>query len=150
MTDRWHSNPHGLEPAPINEGWILEGKPVTRCRLLSGSTDDMAMTAMWDCTAGRFHWYYDVDETICVLEGSIILIDPAGTRHTLHSMDTFFFPAGTRYDWTVPVYVRKIAFLHTPLSPKVRVARRLFRRVKGLLPGGSKPHRATLQGSASG
>jgi hypothetical protein len=131
---RGHDEPrddYGLEPAPIRTEWLLEGSPVTRCRILSGSTDDRAFTAMWDCTAGRFHWYYDVDETIYVLEGSVIVTDPQGQRHTLQAMDTYLFPAGTRYHWNIPVYVRKLAFIHLPLPKKLRFARRVYRSVKG-------------------
>jgi len=124
-----------LQPAPICRDWIIEGNPLTRSRLLSGSSDDMAFTALWDCTAGRFHWYYDIDETICVLEGAVVVVDPAGQRHSLQAMDTFYFPAGSRYEWTVPAYVRKIAFVHVPLSPKLLHARRLYQTLKSWLPG---------------
>jgi len=55
--------------------------------------------------------------------------------------------AGTRYEWIVPVYVRKLAFLHTPLSPKLLRMRRLYQSVKRWLPGGSRAApRPTLQG----
>jgi hypothetical protein len=127
---------HGLGPAPIPSEWILEGNPVTRCRQLSGSTDDRAFTVMWDCTASRFNWYYEADETICVLEGSVIVTDPQGHRHTLHPMDTYLFPSGSRYHWNVPVYVRKLAFIHMPLPPKLRYARRVYRSLKGWFRGG--------------
>ena len=123
---------YGLEPAPIPADWILEGEPVTRSRMLSGSTDERAFTVMWDCTASRFHWHYDVDETICVLEGSVILTDPQGNRHTLQPNDTYLFPAGTRYHWHVPVYIRKVAFIHLPLPKKLRYASRVYRALKGL------------------
>lgn len=125
------SNRYGLEPAAIPSEWILEGDPITRCRRLWGSTDDMAFTVMWDCTAGRFNWFYDIDETICVMEGSVTLTDVHGQRYTLEPTDTFYFPCGSRYHWTVPVYVRKVAFVHVPLSPKLRYAKRIYRSMKG-------------------
>jgi|SRR6185312_739254 len=123
---------YGLEPAPIPADWILEGSPLTRARKLADSTDGRAFTVMWDCTASRFNWFYDVDETICVLEGSVILTDPQGQRHSLHPMDTFLFPNGSRYHWNVPVYVRKLAFIHVPLPAKLQYARRIYRSVKAL------------------
>jgi uncharacterized protein len=126
-------NEHGLDPAPMPPEWIVEGNPVTRCRRLWGSTDDMAFTVMWDCTASRFDWPYDMDETICVLEGSVILTDPQGARHILQPMDTFHFPYGSRYHWNIPVYVRKLAFVHVPLNRKLRFAKRVFRGLKSLL-----------------
>ena len=47
-----------LEPSPINRDWILEGDPRARAILLSRSADGTASTFIWDCTAGRFNWYY--------------------------------------------------------------------------------------------
>lgn len=121
------ANAHGLEPDPIPPDWILEGQPVARSKLLVGSSDEMASTHMWDCTAGRFNWFYTVDEVIHVVEGSVIVEDTAGEQRHLQSGDTFLFPAGTRFHWTVPRYIRKIAFLHSPLSRKLRLAKRVFR-----------------------
>ena len=33
---------------------------------------------MWDCTAGRFYWYYDFDETAHILEGEATITDANG------------------------------------------------------------------------
>jgi hypothetical protein len=41
--------------------------------ILSTSADGTASTIIWSCTEGRFNWYYDFDETIMILEGSIVL-----------------------------------------------------------------------------
>jgi len=120
------SDGHGLKPDPIPADWILEGNPVARSKCLVGSSDDMASTHMWECTAGRFNWFYSVDEVIHVIEGSVIVEDAAGGRRTLEAGDIFLFPAGTRFHWTVPRYIRKIAFLHSPLSRKLRFAKRVF------------------------
>lgn len=120
-------NAHGLNSDPIPPDWILEGNPLARSKVLAGSSDDMASTHMWDCTAGRFNWFYTVDEVIHVVEGSVIVEDGAGQRRHLQPGDTFLFPAGTRFHWTVPRYVRKIAFLHSPLSRRIRFLKRIFR-----------------------
>ena len=132
------ANPHELVPAPIPDAWILEGTPEARGKVLSCSSDEMAFTAMWDCTAGRFNWYYDIDETVCIMEGSVTVRDAAGHSTTLTAGDTFFFPAGTQFHWTVPRFVRKVAFIHIPMSHKMRVARRIYHSLKGLLRPGSK------------
>ena len=139
---------HGLEPAPIHPDWILEGNPSARVRRLAGSSDDRAFTVMWDCTAGRFNWYYDVDETIVLLEGSVIVTDERGQRHTLQASDTFLFPYGSRYHWHVPDYVRKIAFVHLPLPRRLRLAQGAYRRLKGWL--GLRPKGASNGGAALG
>ncbi len=123
-------NPYELQPDPIPPGWILEGNPTARRKLLVGSSDDMASTHMWDCTAGRFDWHYGSDEVIYVLEGSVVLEDEAGVQRRLQGGDTFLFPAGTRFHWTVPHYVRKIAFLHVPLSRKMRLLKGIYNFLK--------------------
>ena len=105
----------------------------------------MALTAMWDCTAGRFNWFYDVDETICVMEGTIRVREAAGVERQLSPGDTYLFAAGTRYEWTVPRYVRKIAFIHVPMSRKLRLLRRFYKGVTGFL----KP-RARAAGNTAG
>lgn len=120
---------HGLLPATIPRAWILEGNPVARSKRLAVGSDQLATTWMWDCTAGRFNWIYDDDEVIHVLEGSVIVQDAGGVPQRLQAGDTFLFPAGSRYQWTVPNYVRRIAFSHPPLSRELRIIRGLLSRL---------------------
>jgi uncharacterized cupin superfamily protein len=123
-----------LSPLPIRAQWILEGSPLAQYKILSTSADGTAKTIVWDCTAGRFNWFYDMDETVYVLEGSVVIKDPAGVSRRVAAGETITFHAGARAEWTVERYVRKIAFLRTPV-PKyallairaVRIARRLIR-----------------------
>lgn len=120
---------HGLVPSPIPQAWILEGHPTARSKRLAVSTDQLATTWMWDCTAGRFNWFYDDDEVVHVLEGSVLIEDAAGMQKRLQAGDTFLFPAGSWYQWTVPDYVRRIAFLHPPLSQELRIIRGILKRL---------------------
>lgn len=129
------ANKHSLSPAPIPSDWILEGKPLARCRRLAASTDGLGSTWMWDCTAGRFDWYYNEDETVYVVEGSITVVDRAGRVSHLKAGDAFLFPKGTHFEWTVSTYVRKIAFVHQPVSRKLRLLMRVSSAFKGLLRG---------------
>ena len=133
---------YGLGPADIPQAWILEGNPVARNRLLAGSSDELASTYMWDCTAGRFNWFYDTDEVIHVLEGSVIVEDEGGVRRRLQAGDTFLFPAGSMYHWTVTSYIRKIAFLHAPLSRRMQF-------VRGMIKGLAAPFRRKPAGAAA-
>jgi uncharacterized cupin superfamily protein len=121
-----------LTPGLINADWILEGKPLTNNKLLSKSADGCASTWMWDCTAGRFNWFYDTDETVYVVEGSVIIKDGSRTRH-VSAGETIFFPAGSSAEWTVPHYVRKVAFLRSPLPRPVQFARRVYHGLNRLL-----------------
>ena len=64
-----------LTPRPIEPSWIIEGNPVAQCYVLSRSADGLASTMVWECSEGRFNWYYDFDETVLILEGSIVLAE---------------------------------------------------------------------------
>ncbi|MGH8290653.1 MAG: cupin domain-containing protein [Steroidobacteraceae bacterium] len=120
-------NPYGLKPDPIPPEWMLEGNPTARRKYLVGSSDNLSSTYMWDCTAGRFNWHYDGDdEVIYVVEGSVVVEDEAGMRRRLETGDTFLFPAESTFHWTVPHYIRKIAFMRAPLSRKMRLAKAIY------------------------
>ncbi len=128
---------------PIQSDWILEGNPVARVELLSTSADGTASTYFWDCTAGRFNWYYSFDETLYVLEGAVTLKYPEGTVRRVIAGDTIFFPAGSRAEWTVDGYIRKLAFCRTPLPRPLVFARSIARRIKRLARGGTESGGAT-------
>src|SRR5258706_8956555 len=125
-----------LGSCPINPGWVLEGNPVARNTLLSVSADGTASSYIWDCTAGRFNWFYDVDETIYVIEGGVVIKDVAGIARRLSAGDTIFFPAGTRAEWHVEDYIRKVAFCRVPLPRSVQMAKRAYRFLKRLVGSG--------------
>lgn len=122
---------------PINTAWILEGQPQARLEFLSSSADGTASTYFWDCTAGRFNWFYSFDETFHILEGEVTLKDPAGNSRRVATGDTVFFPAGSSAEWTVDKYVRKLAFCRTPVPAYVTFTRGIVRRVKRAVRGGS-------------
>lgn len=121
---------YGLAASPIPQEWILEGSPVARKKLLTRSRDGLASSFMWDCTAGRFNWFYGEDEVIYVLEGSVLLEDEAGVRRQLQAGDTFLLPAGSRFHWTVANYIRKIAFLYPPLTLDMRIVRKILKGLR--------------------
>ncbi len=110
-----------LRPAPINPAWVIDGAPTARCAELSRSADGLACTVIWDCTPGRFEWIYDTDETIHILEGSIVLDDGVADARRLGPGDIVFSTAGARVRWTVETHVRKLAFVRRGL-PKPAAA----------------------------
>ena len=123
-----HSNPNvPLLSSPINPAWILEGDPIARNAVLSRSDDATACTIVWDCTAGKFNWHYDFDETLHILEGSVIDSSPNTPPKRLEAGDLAFFPAGTTAHWHVETYIRKVAFcrrvLPRPALPIIRALR---------------------------
>jgi uncharacterized protein len=131
-----------LNPSPIYANWVLEGNPVARNKILSSSADGSASTIIWDCTAGRFNWTYDVDETIYVIEGGVVVKDIGGATRRLIAGDTIFFPAGARAEWHVESYIRKIAFCRTPLPRSFVFARRGYGFLKRLMGGGARENAA--------
>jgi uncharacterized protein len=127
-----------LRPSPIRSSWVLEGNPVARNQLLSVSADGNASSYIWDCTAGRFNWFYEADETIYVIEGGVTLRDGAGAARRVCAGDTIFFPAGAHAEWHVENYIRKFALIRTPLPKPLVLARRGYRFVKRLFRGGGR------------
>ncbi|HTY76935.1 MAG TPA: cupin domain-containing protein [Candidatus Bathyarchaeia archaeon] len=107
-----------LEPSPISPDWILEGKPVTRSKELGRSKDRTSYVMVWDCTAGRFNWHYNKDETLVVVSGDAVITDERGRERRIGPGDIVFFPAGSSARWHVAEYIKKVAFLrHTMPSP---------------------------------
>ena len=126
-----------LASSPINPDWILEGSPIARNRVLSRSSDSLACTIVWDCTAGTFNWFYDIDETVHVIEGSVTVSDGVNPPKTLKPGDVAFFPAGTKAHWHVENYVRKVAFCQRPL-PRIALGPiQMLRKLRAFVRGNS-------------
>ncbi len=99
-----------LAPCPIERSWIIEGKPEASSCLLSQSADGLASTIVWHCTEGKFNWYYDLDETILILEGSIVLENDTMRPTRYGPGDVIFFKDGAHAKWHVEGHVKKLAF----------------------------------------
>ena len=100
-----------LKPSPIEPSWIIEGNPEARSHRLSTSACGTATTLIWSCTKGKFNWYYDLDETIMILEGSTV-IESDGMRPKRYGAgDVVFFREGAHAKWHIEKYVKKVAFL---------------------------------------
>jgi uncharacterized cupin superfamily protein len=118
-----------MQPCPIETSWILEGSPVARISVLFRAHDGTATTVVWDCTPGRFNWFYSMDETVYLLEGSLTLKDGNGSR-LVKAGESVFFPKGSSAEWTVHSPVKKVAFLRAPLPGSLASARRFLARTK--------------------
>jgi hypothetical protein len=99
-----------LTPRPIEPSWITEGNPVAQWHVLSKSADGLASTMVWECSEGRFNWYYDFDETVLILEGSIVLESDGMPSTRYVAGDVIFFKDGAHAKWHVEGRVRKLAF----------------------------------------
>jgi uncharacterized cupin superfamily protein len=123
-----------LSPSPIRASWVLEGNPIARNKLVSVSADGAARSYIWDCTAGRFNWFYEADETVYVIEGGVVVKDASGAVRRLGAGDTYLFAAGARTEWHVEQYIRKFAIIRSPLPRPLVFAKRgyqFFKRLTG-------------------
>lgn len=116
-----------LAASPITAAHVIEGEPIARSTQLT--CDGAVSSYLWDCTAGRFHWYFSVDEIVHILDGEVHVTADDGHTVVLRTGDVGHFPLGSHAVWHVPQYVRKLAVHRAPARrPLVaRVAGRLRR-----------------------
>lgn len=136
-----------LKPAPIEPSWILDGDPQATSCTVSRSSDGLGCTIVWHCTQGKFDWYYDFDETILILEGSIVL-ESEGMPPTRYSAgDVIFFRDGAHAKWHVEGHVKKLAFCRKTSPVWFGLALRVFLKLKKiLLPAGSRQPASLMAG----
>ena len=137
-----------LSPRPIEPSWIIEGNPVARSCVLSESADRCASTIVWECSEGKFDWYYDFDETILVLEGSIVLENDDMPPTRYGPGDVVFFKDGAHAKWHVEGHVKKLAFCRKTQPVLLALALRVLLRIKRILLPAGKRQPASLMGSA--
>jgi uncharacterized cupin superfamily protein len=121
-----------LEAFPITAKQVLAGTPETRVRELARSHDRTSAVVVWDCTAGRFTWYYDEDETLVVLTGEAFITNERGEERQIGSGDIVFFPAGTSSRWTVPNYIKKVAIMRHAMPRSLGLGVRAWTMLRSL------------------
>jgi uncharacterized protein len=136
-----------LTPSPIEPSWIIEGNPVAQACVLSKSADGLAFTMVWECSEGKFNWYYDFDETILILEGAIVLESDTMRPTRYGPGDVVFFRNGAHARWQVDGRVRKLAFCRTTQPFVLGFAMRAFNKIKRTLMPSGKRATASLVGS---
>lgn len=135
-----------MTPSPIERSWIIEGNPAAQSSLLSKSADGQAWTVVWQCSAGKFHWYYDIDETILILEGAIIIKSDGMPPTRYGPGDVIFFKEGAHAKWQVEGRVRKLAFCRKTQPVLLNFAARVFSKIKRTLKPGRQRKVASLAG----
>jgi hypothetical protein len=95
---------------------------------------------IWSCTEGKFNWYYDVDETIMILEGSIVLESEGMPPRRYGVGDVILFRHGAHVKWHVENYVKKIAFFRQTLPFGLGYVVRAINKLKRMFfaPGGRR------------
>jgi uncharacterized protein len=137
-----------LAPRPIEPSWIIEGNPVAQCCVLSKSADGLASTMVWECSEGKFNWYYDFDETILILEGAIVLESDVLGPTRYGPGDMVFFRDGAHARWHVEGRVRKLAFCRTAQPFALGFALRAFNKIKRMMMLSGKRTAPSLVASA--
>jgi uncharacterized protein len=137
-----------LTPRPIEPSWIIEGKPEARSFVLSNSADGLASTIIWECSEGRFNWYYDLDETVLILEGSIVLESDTMPPTRYGPGDTIFFKNGAHARWHVEGRVRKLAFCRQTQPVWIGFGVRVLLKLKKILMPADERQPASLMGSS--
>jgi uncharacterized cupin superfamily protein len=130
-----------LELRPIEPSWVIEGNPVSHSHILSTSSDGTASTIIWHCTEGKFNWYYDFDETIMILEGSIVLESDGLPAKRYGPGDVIFFRCGAHAKWHVEGHVKKIAFCRNTQPAWLGFVIRAVNKINRILfsPGERRP-----------
>ena len=137
-----------LTPRPIEPSWIIEGNPVAQSSVLSTSSDGAASTIVWQCSEGKFDWYYDFDETILILEGSIVVESDTMSPTRYGPGDVIFFRDGAHAKWHVEGHVRKLAFCRKTQPVLLGLALRAVSKIMRTLMPAGKRQPASLVGSA--
>jgi uncharacterized protein len=127
-----------LTPRPIEPSWIIEGNPDARWCVLSKSADGLASTMVWECSEGRFNWHYDFDETILILEGSIVLESDTMPAMRYVAGDVIFFKDGAHARWHIESRVKKLAFCRKTQPVWLGLALRVFLKLKKIRPSGAR------------
>lgn len=110
-----------LESAPIFAPWVVSGDPQASARFIGVSPDKRVRSGVWECTAGTFHWNFDFDEVVHVLDGHARVVS-ADRTWELSPGQVVFFPFGLETTWTVETRIRKF-FVHRDPSTLVRLIR---------------------------
>lgn len=136
-----------LTPRPIEPSWIIEGKPEAKACTISQSADRTAFTVVWHCTGGKFNWYYEVDETIHILEGSIVLENDSMAPRRYGPGDVILFKAGAHAIWQVEGHVKKLAFFRRTQPAWLSFALRATAKIKRTLRPSGRRQSANLMGA---
>jgi uncharacterized protein len=136
-----------LTPRPIEPSWIIEGNPEAKWNVLSKSADGLASTMVWECSEGKFNWFYDFDETVLILEGSIVVESDTMPPTRYGPGDVIFFRDGAHARWHVEGRVKKLAFCRKTQPVLVGFALRVFSKLKRTLLPAGKRQAASLMGA---
>ncbi len=123
-----------LRPAPGNPSWIRVDKPMARSAVIATRESVGSSTIVWECTAGTFDWKYRIDETVYILEGSVVIQTDTMRPTRYGPGDVIFLMCGARARWPVEDCMRKLAFCRRPAPRLLRVARAVWHGIEAMRP----------------
>lgn len=104
--------PHGatLEDwDAMDPAGLVSGEPIQKGCLYDEDEATDYSVGIWDCTAFIDQpGPYPVDEFMLLLDGTVEMLMPDGTRVTVRPGEAFIIPKGLQCQWKMPGTVRKI------------------------------------------
>ncbi len=100
---------------------------------------------VWDCTAGKFRWFFGGDEIVHIIEGEVIVSGDGAPRAYPQARDAALFRAGTWATWHVPHYVRKHAICRDSLPTFVTLPLRTVRKASRSSSASARPSRPAFR-----
>lgn len=100
----------GWEPYPMPPGCVRSGDPEARVRWLrvSGPGEPAYYAGLWSARPSIFEWRFDLDETLHVLEGRVVVTLEGGDVLDLGPGDVASFPRGAVTTWDIREPFRKV------------------------------------------
>lgn len=94
--------PHGPEGK-------LNGEGGTREHMYYAARGEKLSAGVWEADASMSDQFHEPDytELMCILQGSVTIIDDAGNEELVQAGDVVLVPKGMRYQWKQGEYIRK-------------------------------------------
>ncbi len=98
------------EAYPMPAGTVRSGDPGAKVRWLrvSGEGEPPYYAGIWSAEPSIFEWRFDMDETLHVLAGRVVVSVQGGDVLDLRPGDVASFPRGTVTQWDVREPFRKV------------------------------------------
>ena len=96
------------DPSNLTFNWDL-GDGRTREQTYYAARGEKLSAGVWEADPSSSDEFYEPDytELMCLLEGSVRIVDEAGNEELVQAGDVVLVPKGMRYQWKQDEYVRK-------------------------------------------
>jgi uncharacterized cupin superfamily protein len=101
--------------------------------VLLKSADGLSQIIVWECSEGKFNWYYDLEETLLILEGSVVLENDTISPTRYGPGDVICLKDGTHAKWFVESRAKKLAFVRMTQPVLLGFALRVLSKIKRIV-----------------